>query len=162
SFVDELVRIRREVSELQGLLAKVEERRINKDYLNAAVKMNLFLKTLEKFVEIQYINARADLEQKFRVAREMEIDVEEKEKSYASLVPGARTVEEKMKALEMIIEFSEEINKEGLAFVEAKLKSYLEFNKNLTPENRLKVDTVRGHLEKKEMIEAYAALKTLK
>ncbi|MEM4308068.1 MAG: hypothetical protein QXU48_03265 [Thermoplasmata archaeon] len=162
SFVDELVRIRRDVSELQGLLAKVEERRINKDYLNAAVKMNLFLKTLEKFVEIQYINARADLEQKFRVAREMEIDVEEKEKSYASLVPGARTVEEKMKALEMIIEFSEEINKEGLAFVEAKLKSYLEFNKNLTPENRLKVDTVRGHLEKKEMIEAYAALKTLK
>ncbi|MCX8173578.1 MAG: hypothetical protein N3F63_03070 [Thermoplasmata archaeon] len=161
-FVDEFVKLGRDAGELQDLLAKVEERRLNKDYLNAAVKMNLFLKTLDKQVEIQFINARADLEQKFRVAREMEIDVEEKEKTYAALIPNARTTEEKMKVIAKVVEFSDEIAKQGLAYVEAKLKSYIDLNKNLTPENRLKVDTVRSHLEKKEMIEAYAALKTLK
>ncbi|MGC9060168.1 MAG: hypothetical protein ACP5JR_02880 [Thermoplasmata archaeon] len=150
-----------DVSILQNILAKVEECRFNKDYLSGAVKMNIFLKNLEKVVEIQFVNARADLEQKFKVAREMEIDLTAKEQRYAEITGKTMNIDEKIHAMEEMFEFKKEIDNLGLASVEKRLEEYLKFNKNLDEEKRLKIDTIKAHLAKKEMIEAYNALRML-
>jgi len=159
---EKLTKLGMDTDSLRELLGKTMERIQEKDYVNAGIKINTLLKHLQKSVETHYVNVRVGLEQRLKIAKNMELDVRTVEGTYIELTSKSLNLDEKIEAIEKIQAISAEIDAMGTAWIEERVNVYLESHRNLNEEQRLKLDNVRKHIQYKNIVEGYEALKTLK